>query len=110
MWQVYDINVNHELFRHKRENMHIIDPKDAASDLPGWTGGDDFITKIFQFKDFAQAFGFMSQIAIVAEAMNHHPEWYNVYNRVDVTLTTHEAGGVTDKDIKLAKRMEQAAK
>ena len=89
--------------------MHVIDPKDAVIDLPGWTGGDDFITKIFKFDDFAQAFGFMSQIAIVAEAMNHHPEWYNVYNRVDVTLTTHEAGGVTDKDIDLAKRMEQAA-
>jgi len=88
--------------------MHVIDPKDAVIDLPGWTGGDDFITKVFKFDDFAQAFGFMSQIAIVAEAMNHHPEWYNVYNRVDVTLTTHEAGGVTDKDIDLAKRMEQA--
>jgi len=89
--------------------MHVIDPKDAVIDLPGWTGGDDFITKIFKFDDFAQAFGFMSQIAIIAEAMNHHPEWYNVYNRVDVTLTTHEAGGVTDKDVDLAKRMEQAA-
>jgi 4a-hydroxytetrahydrobiopterin dehydratase len=90
--------------------MQLLNPKQVAEDLDGWTGGDDFITKIFQFKDFAQAFGFMSEIAIVAEAMNHHPEWYNVYNRVDVTLTTHEAGGVTDKDIKLAKRMEQAAK
>ena len=89
--------------------MHVIDPKDAVIDLPGWTGGDDFITKIFKFDDFAQAFGFMSEIAIVAGAMNHHPEWYNVYNRVDVTLTTHEAGGVTDKDVDLARRMEQVA-
>jgi len=89
--------------------MHILDPKQIADELPGWSGGDDFITKVFQFKDFAQAFGFMSEIAIVAEAMNHHPSWYNVYNRVDVTLTTHDAGGVTEKDVTLARRMQQAA-
>ena len=89
--------------------MNVLNPKDAAEDLPGWTGGDDFITKVFKFNDFAQAFGFMSEIAVVAEAMNHHPEWFNVYNRVDVTLTTHDAGGVTDKDVALAKRMEAAA-
>lgn len=89
--------------------MNVLNPKDAVKDLPGWTGGDDFITKVFKFKDFAQAFGFMSEIAVVAEGMNHHPEWFNVYNRVDVTLTTHDAGGVTDKDVALAKRMEAAA-
>jgi len=89
--------------------MHLLDPKRIAEDLPGWSGGDDFITKVFQFKDFAAAFGFMSEIAIVAEAMDHHPQWYNVYNRVDVTLTTHDAGGLTEKDVTLAKRMEQAA-
>ena len=89
--------------------MQLLDPKQIAEDLPGWSGGDDFITKVFQFKDFAAAFGFMSEIAIVAEAMNHHPQWYNVYNRVDVTLTTHDAGGLTEKDVILAKRMEQAA-
>ncbi len=90
--------------------MDIIDPKQAVINLDGWSGGDDFITKVFTFSDFARAFGFMSEIAVVAEAMNHHPQWYNVYNRVDVTLTTHDAGGVTDKDITLAKRMESAAK
>ncbi|MBL4869863.1 MAG: 4a-hydroxytetrahydrobiopterin dehydratase [Robiginitomaculum sp.] len=89
--------------------MDIIDPKQAVIDLDGWSGGDDFITKIFTFKDFARAFGFMSEIAVVAEAMNHHPQWYNVYNRVDVTLTTHDAGGVTQKDIDMAKRMNSAA-
>ncbi len=89
--------------------MSILDPKRAASELDGWSGGDDFITKVFTFTDFAQAFGFMSEIAVVAEAMNHHPQWYNVYNRVDVTLTTHDHGGVTDKDITLAKRMNAAA-
>ncbi|PHR60187.1 MAG: 4a-hydroxytetrahydrobiopterin dehydratase [Robiginitomaculum sp.] len=89
--------------------MHILDPKQAVSELDGWTGGDDFITKIFKFEDFAQAFGFMSQIAIYAQAMNHHPEWFNIYNRVDVTLTTHDSGGVTEKDITLAKQMNKAA-
>lgn len=89
--------------------MHILDPKQAVSELDGWTGGDDFITKIFKFEDFAQAFGFMSQIAIYAQAMDHHPEWFNIYNRVDVTLTTHDSGGVTEKDIALAKQMNKAA-
>ncbi len=90
--------------------MNTLDPKQVASELDGWTGGDDFITKVYKFSDFAQAFGFMSEIAVFAEAMNHHPEWYNVYNRVDVTLTTHDAGGVTEKDVALAQRMELAAK
>lgn len=90
--------------------MDVLDPKEVVKNLPGWTGGDDFITKVFKFDDFASAFGFMAQIAVVAETMNHHPEWFNVYNRVDVTLTTHDAGGVTDKDVKLAERMEVAAK
>ena len=75
--------------------MEILNPKDVAEDLTGWTGGDDFITKVFKFEDFAEAFGFMAQIAVIANTMDHHPEWYNVYNRVDVTLTTHDAGGVT---------------
>lgn len=90
--------------------MTVLDPKDVADDLPGWTGGDDFITKVFKFDDFACAFGFMTQIAIIADKMDHHPEWFNVYNRVDVTLTTHDAGGVTDKDVTLAKAMEKAAR
>jgi 4a-hydroxytetrahydrobiopterin dehydratase len=90
--------------------MDVLNPKDVVQDLSGWTGGDDFITKVFKFEDFAEAFGFMAQIAVVANTMDHHPEWYNVYNRVDVTLTTHDAGGVTEKDITLAKAMEKAAK
>lgn len=89
--------------------MNVLNPKDVAEELDGWTGGDDFITKVFKFDDFTQAFAFMTHIAIVAEKMDHHPEWYNVYNRVDVTLTTHDAGGVTEKDVTLAKVMEQAA-
>ena len=81
--------------------MNIINPKVAVEELDGWTGGDDFITKIFKFKDFVEAFSFMTNIAMIAEKMNHHPEWYNVYNRVDITLTTHDSGGVTEKDIYL---------
>ena len=81
--------------------MNIINPKVAVEELEGWTGGDDFITKVFKFRDFIEAFSFMTNIAIVAEKMDHHPEWYNVYNRVDITLTTHDSGGVTEKDILL---------
>lgn len=92
-----------------RKPMTILDPKDVAAQLSGWTGGDDFITRVFKFDDFASAFGFMTQIAIHAQAMDHHPEWYNVYNRVDVTLTTHDAGGVTEKDVTLAKLMNKAS-
>ena len=89
--------------------MALLNPKDVAAALPGWTGGDDFITKVFKFEDFAAAFGFMTRIAIIADKMDHHPEWFNVYNRVDVTLTTHDAGGVTQKDVILAEAMEKAA-
>ena len=89
--------------------MNIINPKVAVEELEGWTGGDDFITKVFKFRNFIEAFSFMTNIAIVAEKMDHHPEWYNIYNRVDITLTTHDSGGVTEKDIALAKAMELAA-
>lgn len=90
--------------------MDTLNPKDVAESLNGWTGGDDFITKVFRFENFAEAFGWMTQIAIIADKMDHHPEWFNVYNRVDVTLTTHDAGGVTNKDRILAEAMENAAK
>ena len=107
---MFKVNRKKSIYLSRDEGiMNVLNPKEVAEDLPGWTGGDDFISKVFKFSDFAQAFGFMSEIAVVAEAMNHHPEWFNVYNRVDVTLTTHDAGGVTEKDVTLAKRMEQAA-
>ncbi|WP_112320769.1 4a-hydroxytetrahydrobiopterin dehydratase [Oceanibium sediminis] len=77
----------------------------------GWqmTEGRDAITKAFKFKDFPAAFGFMTRIAIQAEKMNHHPEWSNVYNRVTVVLTTHDADGLTELDIALAGKMDAAA-
>lgn len=82
--------------------------KAALAKLPGWSdvSGRDAIAKKFVFKDFNAAFGFMARVALVAEKMDHHPEWFNVYKTVDVTLSTHDAGGVTELDIKLAETME----
>lgn len=78
--------------------------------LPAWqadlTAGK--INRSFRFDDFAQAFGFMAEMATVSERMNHHPEWFNVYNRVDVTLTTHDAGGLSQRDIDWARVADQA--
>jgi 4a-hydroxytetrahydrobiopterin dehydratase len=82
-----------------------------STTLPGWrlAEGRDAIQKTFKFKDFSEAFGFMARAALVAEKMDHHPEWANVWNRVDVTLATHSAGGLTDLDVKLAEAMDQIA-
>ena len=83
----------------------------ALAELSDWTEveGRDAISKSFKFDSFTRAFGFMTMAAIEAQKADHHPEWFNVYNRVDVTLATHDAGGVTEKDIKLAKKMDQLA-
>jgi 4a-hydroxytetrahydrobiopterin dehydratase len=85
--------------------------KAALAKLTGWTevAGRDAIAKKFVFKDFSQAFGFMTRAALVAEKMGHHPEWSNVYKTVDVTLSTHDAGGVTELDVKLAEAMDRIA-
>jgi 4a-hydroxytetrahydrobiopterin dehydratase len=84
---------------------------EALSDLSDWqvAGDRDAITRTFRFKTFVAAFGFMTKAALVAEKMNHHPEWANVYNRVDVTLTTHDANGLTERDIALAGEMDNLA-
>lgn len=84
---------------------------DALADLDGWSEAEDrdAIRRTFKFKSFNQAFGFMSRVALKAEKMDHHPEWFNVYATVDVTLATHDAGGVTAKDIELAKFMDKVA-
>ena len=83
----------------------------ALVGLGGWSAapGREAIRKSFTFKDFNQAFGFMTRIALYAEKLDHHPEWFNVYNRVEVTLATHDADGVTELDVKLAKLMDLAA-
>ena len=71
--------------------------------MPGWSVKNDKLYKEFQFNDFNQAFGFMTRAAMEIEKMNHHPEWFNVYNRITVELTTHDAGGITDNDVNLAR-------
>jgi 4a-hydroxytetrahydrobiopterin dehydratase len=73
-------------------------------------GGRDAITRTFRFADFNTTFGFMSRVALMAEKLDHHPEWFNVYNRVEVTLATHDADGVTELDVKLATFMDACAR
>lgn len=86
--------------------------KAALWELAGWseTEGREAIAKTFVFKDFSEAFGFMARAALVAEKTNHHPEWKNVYKTVEVVLTTHDVGGVTKRDIDLAKAMNAIAR
>ncbi|MFP3891700.1 MAG: 4a-hydroxytetrahydrobiopterin dehydratase [Ralstonia sp.] len=86
--------------------------KALFAELPGWQlqSDRDAIQKTFTFADFNAAFGFMTRVALKAEQMNHHPEWFNVWNRVDITLSTHDANGLTHRDADLARFIEQAAK
>lgn len=93
---------------------HRLSEEDRAAlwpTVPGWTlvDGRDAITRTFKFKDFNAAWGFMSRAALVAEQLDHHPEWFNVYNRVDVVLSTHDAGGLTELDFQLARAMDAIA-
>jgi 4a-hydroxytetrahydrobiopterin dehydratase len=85
--------------------------KAALAKLSGWTEvqGRDAITKKFVFKDFNEAFGFMTRAALIAEKLDHHPEWFNVYKNVEVTLSTHDAGGLTELDVTLAEAMDKLA-
>jgi len=79
----------------------------ALKTLKGWRDaeGRNAITREFQFKNFNEAFGFMTRVALLAEKMDHHPEWFNVYNKIEVTLSTHDAGGVTQNDVDMARAM-----
>ncbi len=84
----------------------------ALEQLPGWSrapGEREAITRKFRFEDFSAAWGWMSRVALLAEALDHHPEWFNVYNRVEVLLTTHDADGVTERDLRMARFMDAAA-
>jgi 4a-hydroxytetrahydrobiopterin dehydratase len=85
--------------------------KSALGRLRGWREADgrDAISKKFVFADFSEAFGFMTRAALAAEKLDHHPEWFNVYKTVEVTLTTHDAGGVTELDVQLAETMDKLA-
>ncbi|MCC5862552.1 MAG: 4a-hydroxytetrahydrobiopterin dehydratase [Gammaproteobacteria bacterium] len=88
--------------------MQKLDDTDIArrlDALAGWSLKDGKLHRSFRFEDFVTAFGFMTQAALVAETMNHHPEWFNVYNTVRVDLTTHDAGGISELDFQLAERM-----
>lgn len=92
-------------------------PQECEAELAGlnkgldktWAFEDDKLTKTFKFRDFIEAFGFMTRAAMAAEKKNHHPEWFNVYNSVRIQLTTHDVGGLSVKDFDLAKRMESLA-
>lgn len=75
--------------------------------LPGWTLKKGRLHRVFTFEDFSEAFGFMARVALVAEKLNHHPDWSNAWNKVTVDLTTHDAGGVTELDVKLAAEMSK---
>jgi 4a-hydroxytetrahydrobiopterin dehydratase len=94
------------------ERLSLEARKSALKGLSGWTDvpGREAITRTFAFKDFNEAFGFMTRAALVAEKSDHHPEWRNVYKTVEVVLATHDAGGVTALDIELAKAMNAIAK
>ena len=94
-----------------RKKLDTTQRKTALTELNGWkeVEGRDAIFKSFVFKNFNEAFGFMTRAALMAEKMDHHPEWFNVYKTVDVTLATHDPGGVTELDIKFAKAMNKMA-
>ncbi|MBL8748777.1 MAG: 4a-hydroxytetrahydrobiopterin dehydratase [Planctomycetes bacterium] len=82
---------------------------EALASLPGWTRRAHAIAATFTFRDFAQAFAFMTKVAAAAEVQNHHPDWRNCWSRVDITLSTHDAGGVTARDLALARSIQDIA-
>jgi len=77
-----------------------------AKKLPDWQLEGEHLKRSFRFKDFNEAWGFMNRVALLAEAQDHHPEWFNVYNKVDIALTTHDAGGLSARDVRLAKAID----
>jgi 4a-hydroxytetrahydrobiopterin dehydratase len=93
-----------------RARLSELELADALAELPGWQVANGKLHREWRFGDFSAAFGFMTRVALEAERMNHHPEWTNVWNRVVVDLVTHDAGGLTASDVKLAKRMEALAR
>jgi 4a-hydroxytetrahydrobiopterin dehydratase len=103
--------VNAKDNRMKRDKLERQAISDELAKLDGWSLGDGgkSITKSYKFKNFVEAFGFMTESALAAEKLDHHPEWFNVYSKVDVTLSTHSADGLTELDFKLAGLMEKAA-
>ena len=92
-----------------RQKLSEAEVRARLSEIPGWELVEGKLHKTFRFASFVQAFGFMSSVALVAEAMNHHPDWTNVYNRVTIALNTHDVGGISALDFTLAKRIEGLA-
>ena len=92
-----------------RQKLSDVDIQEKLSDIPSWAIDDGKLHREYKFRDFVQAFGFMTSVALVAESMNHHPEWFNVYSTVNVDLATHDAGGITELDFTLAGKMEKLA-
>ena len=90
------------------EKLNATERAGLLATLPAWqlVEGRDAITRSFRFKDFSEAWGFMARVALLAEAQDHHPEWFNVWNRVEITLSTHDAGGLSARDVRLAKAID----
>ncbi len=93
------------------EKLSAAERAGLSATLPEWklVEGRDAITRSFRFKDFSEAWGFMARVALLAEAQDHHPEWFNVWNRVEITLSTHDAGGLSARDVRLAQAIESIA-
>ena len=94
----------------KRTKLTDAEIQESLKDLSGWSVENAKLHREYKFPDFIHAFGFMATAAPAIESMNHHPEWFNVYNRVTVDLTTHDAGGVTAMDVELARKLEEIAR
>ncbi|WP_120076847.1 4a-hydroxytetrahydrobiopterin dehydratase [Aurantiacibacter odishensis] len=90
------------------EKLGRSEAESALAELDGWEfdRDGDAMRKVFKFSDFSEAWGFMNRVALIAEKSDHHPEWFNVYNKVDITLTTHDAGGLSERDVKMARAIE----
>jgi len=93
----------------ERRKLSEAEVRARLSEVPGWELTEGQLVKTFRFASFVQAFGFIASVALVAEAMNHHPDWTNVYNRVTIALNTHDVGGISALDFMLAKRIEELA-
>jgi len=93
------------------EKLNATERAGLSAMLPEWkvVEGRDAITRAFRFKDFSEAWGFMARVALLAEAQDHHPEWFNVWNRVEITLSTHDASGLSARDVRLAQAIDAIA-
>lgn len=89
------------------EKLPLAEVEQRLPSLTGWSVNNDMLYRCFEFNNFVEAFGFMTKVAIVAQAMDHHPEWFNVYKKVEIHLTTHEASGISERDFSLADKIDK---